>query len=668
MNLYRKILAILAVVIPLNNYCQASTCDSVSLKLMEQTWREFRAIHPFGFQTVGLKNKGDTCLFIISEPSEWVKTEDLVALFTKHDGHLIECIQPYGFDGELHDIIGCVRKDSIDSVIFRSELFNLLYYTDYKAYYTDLNRPTKHVYFTNKKLNFEISDFNLNLSMSHELFKVSNKKRLSIYNILKLDKNTTNKIYFSLNRGYVAWVVDSIGISRPDSSFLKHARTFALDTDIILGTIYESGKIAIIGREREISVNILPPLRSETLRLLAESSNRRPHRYHQLSGMINRIRPSYDYSSIITPFFINHETDTIKEGIYQTPIWMDSQLRNTELGNLMYLTDIILKSWCENGKVKDLFLDYPIPKPNKYPYPNGVTQELGYIPHVSWIFDDWNGANKISCCRPTIYSTARKDSVQIKKEWLIADRLYDFFSNQKNVDLIRVRQYAILYNAFQYLNGRHFTLYDSEETSPFTISTRNSTKWRKTPTLTISDNNWVYGGFQVPVKILRGLRKGATPPPPPPPPPLPPTIGNNILNGIGTTNGNTISTGVVGVGSNPTPPLPSITHATSLAAGTQFMSPFSLRKGIIHAQPKGTKRGFDTKLHNTSPKELQLSESQLKVLFERSDHELKMMEEMRKQIQQLKIPKELIRNEQRTIILAIIINQFENKYNYEQAT
>ena len=146
----------MALVILFSHNIHASTCDSISLKLMEQTWREFRAIHPFGFQTVGLKHYGDTCVFVMSEPAEWVKTEDLVALFNKYDGHLIECIQSYGYDGELHDYVGCVRKGCINSQLFKSELFKLLYYTDYKAYYTNLNLPAKHVFFTNEKINFFI--------------------------------------------------------------------------------------------------------------------------------------------------------------------------------------------------------------------------------------------------------------------------------------------------------------------------------------------------------------------------------------------------------------------------------------------------------------------------------------------------------------------------------
>lgn len=75
MRVYQKVLSFMALVILFSHKTQASTYDSISLKLMEQTCREFWAIHPFGIQTVGLKHYGDTCVFVMSEPPSWVSQE-----------------------------------------------------------------------------------------------------------------------------------------------------------------------------------------------------------------------------------------------------------------------------------------------------------------------------------------------------------------------------------------------------------------------------------------------------------------------------------------------------------------------------------------------------------------------------------------------------------------
>lgn len=159
MRSYQKVLAILAIVIPLCQNIHSSTCDSTSLALMEQTWREFRAIHPFGFQTVGLKHYGDTCVFVMSEPAEWVKAEELRDLFSEYDGHLIIGRKSFGYDGGLYDAIGCAKLNPINFKSMERNLFKLLYGTDYKPYYTDLDNPFNHIYYSNYIFDYFVPNF-----------------------------------------------------------------------------------------------------------------------------------------------------------------------------------------------------------------------------------------------------------------------------------------------------------------------------------------------------------------------------------------------------------------------------------------------------------------------------------------------------------------------------
>ena len=635
---------------------------------MEQTWREFRAIHPFGFQTVGLKNKGDTCIFVISEPAEWVKTEDLVALFTKHDGHLIECIQPYGYNGELHDFVGCLRKDSINSQLFRSELFNLLYFTDYKAYYTNLDHPTKHVYFSNKKINFDIESYRLRLSLFNERFKVSTKKNLSFDNLMK-SNTSSNKLYFSQERGFVVWVLDSIGVSRTDSVFLKTARRFALDTDIILGSILENEKVAIIGREREVPVNILPPLRSETICQLLTCSNRRliPTRIRRM------IDGPYEFGYQDNPWLVFNslKTDSVQTGIYYAPILISKNVRDTELGNLMYLTDIILKSWCENGKVKDLFINYPLP--NGYPHPNNVFHNLGDSLSVHWRMSTFltEHINKTGSCFPEISSFTKRDSIQNVKEIEVSCRLYSYFANQQCIDLIRIKQYSVLLNAFRFL-----TVGQSE---------LQGTSRQKTPSITVSNKMWLYGGFlpllQVGPQVVKGVTQGVTQ-----------GVGRGVTQGVGRGVTQGVGRGVTqgvgrgvtqgvgqGVGQGVTQGVgQGVTQGVGQGVGQGVpprIAPVSaltnissrLRKDVIHPQ-SGTKRGFDPKTHNTSSKSLLLSDAEKQELLEKSDREKKMMDDLRMQLRQFNIPVKVILNEQRIIIHAInFLNYYDREYEYEWA-
>lgn len=652
MRLYKKVLTILAIVIPLCQNIRASTCDSTSLALMKQTWRDFRAIHPFGFQTVGLKHYGDTCVFVMSEPAERVRTEDLVALFTKHDGHLIECIQPYGFDGELHDFVGCLRKDSINPQLFRSELFKLLYYTDYKAYYTDLDRPAKHVYFSNKNLNFNINSSNLRMTLFNESFKVSNKKNLAFNDLMK-SKINSNRLYFSKERGFVVWVLDSVGISQSDSVFLKTARKFALDTDIILGSIYEEGKVAVIGREREVSINILPPLRSETIRQLLTCNNR-PQALLSIRRM-SLIDDPYNLAFPNHPWLVFNslETDSVRPDIYYAPVSMSKMVRNAELGNLMYLTDIILKSWCENGKVNDLFINYP--HPQSFPYPNGVTNELGDILKVNWkMFDPlFAFIYDTGCCFSEISSfSTEKDSIQKAKEIKISCDLYSYFAKQQCVDLIRIKQYSILLDAFRNL--------------PIRQSEIQETNRLKTPSVTVSNKMWLYGGYQTQL-VKQGVKTIVKP------------KKANFRKPRTTTGKRTRTTGLsrknVNIGTftpiNGVSSPAHLPHAALIANRATLTSPLgghSLRKTIIHTPPKETKRGFDSKTHNTSPKESFISKSGRQELLDKSDKEKNMMDELRIQLRQFNIPVKVILNEQRIIIHAInILNNYDKGYEYEWA-
>ena len=139
---HKRILTIVSIVILLCQSVHASSGDSLTLAQMDQTWQEFRAIHPYGFQTVGLKRlEGDRYVFVMSEPNGWVTEESLRQLFTKYGGQVELKYHPYGIDGELTDAVGYAKLDTASFCRFRKELFTLLYRTAYKPVSTDLNTP-----------------------------------------------------------------------------------------------------------------------------------------------------------------------------------------------------------------------------------------------------------------------------------------------------------------------------------------------------------------------------------------------------------------------------------------------------------------------------------------------------------------------------------------------
>ena len=256
MRLFKIVVAIFIFLVFLDHNVYASTCDSVSLKLMEQTWREFREIHPLGFQTVALKHQGankDTCVFVISEPPQWVKAEDLEKLFADYNGNLIIGRKEFGYDGGLYDAIGCAKLNSVEFISFEKNLFDILYGTTYKPYYTDLDNPSPHVYYSESKLNYNL-DFAywLNSSWWKEVFENPISEEVPFH--ILLDQPFSNELIYSKKRGFVIWEINPDHIIL-DHHFRENARRFALDTDFVLAAFRKSN-IFIIGREREIPVTV----------------------------------------------------------------------------------------------------------------------------------------------------------------------------------------------------------------------------------------------------------------------------------------------------------------------------------------------------------------------------------------------------------------------------
>lgn len=462
MKLYQKISIILVIIILSCQDIHASTCDSTSLQLMEQVWREFRAIHPFGFQTVGLKHCGDTCVFIISEPNNWVKESDLQQLFEKNDGHLIIQYQSYGIDGQLTDAVGCAKLDSLQFLQLEKELFTLLYHTDYKPFYTDLDHPVKHIYFSDSPLDYTYSWEHLN-EQKFGARKLQDgvyvAAKMGLLQLCSCFLSCSNDIFYSSQWGIVLWLIDKNIDYISDQSFLVNARRFALDSDLIWGTYENDNIIAIIGRERTVPVTILPPLRSETILSLAVNNE--------------------DLSLV----FSREGVVKVNDSLFVTPVKMSQFLNDTELGNLMMITDVLLKSWSENGKVTEWLIDYPQPK--IYPFTHGVAHELGdstkYLWNLAATDTDWPGLQlkfTTGSLPPTYWSA---DDSLVMKQITMNNIAYRYFTRLNNPDLVRVSAYADLYRIFQGCGVKQ--------------SYQNDGSWVQTPSRTISNIPWGYGGY-----------------------------------------------------------------------------------------------------------------------------------------------------------------------------
>lgn len=422
MGVYLKVLSILVAVILFSHNTQASTCDSLSMKLMEQTWREFRSFYPFGFQTVGLKHYGDTCMFIISEPPCWVSQDSIKVLFTSYGGHVGIGKHTFGYDGELTDVIGCIILNATEFDKFEQKLFSVLYGTSYKPFYTNLDKPVLQTYCLPDTLCFGLS--------IEELFKIEQARLFASYmiNDIKREKPIrlniqglqmfhfqSSALYYSKEPNYVVWIVSPFIAAKADSVFKSDARRFLLDTDLIIGVIPSSCGLAFIGRERQIPINVLPPLRAETIQLLAQQA-----------------------TDTLYTCFPADSTICVADTLYSTPVVLNESLKHSEIGNLMYQATGLLMTYA-NSHVYDYFafsMKFPEAMPTN-----------SYSSCWNPIFDGCLHSialGEAECMYPMLYGD--EDGSILEKA---SDSAYVFFAEQKSIDLIRLKQYAFIHEAFK---------------------------------------------------------------------------------------------------------------------------------------------------------------------------------------------------------------------------
>jgi len=240
-------------------------------------------------------------------------------------------------------------------------------------------------------------------------------------------------VFLSTKPGLVVWA-----FPRHDD-LEKHrieARQFALDSDLLLGAVASDNHIAVIGRERVTPVSLLPPLRTETMMLLAAANE-------------DELGQSFERQN---PFAGRYNDQDNKDW---APIYLSPRLINTEYGSLLNITDQMLKSWSLSAKVR--YVNFNYPDPSTFPFKEGLTAELG---HPKEIVFNWNtrGAGYINKTSdrevfalnktgalPIDYLANGKPAVQSAE-----DTAYEYYGNLNDPNLVRVVEYAGLYQLFHY--------------------------------------------------------------------------------------------------------------------------------------------------------------------------------------------------------------------------
>src|SRR5205814_1232991 len=138
------------------------------------------------------------------------------------------------------------------------------------------------------------------------------------------------------------------------SRFTRDARQFVADSDLIVGAIPGSTHVAIVARERQLTLDALPPLRTETILLLASVDE-------------DELAQSYERN-----LFGAGKLETNDDW---APIYLSDALIDTEYGSLLNITDQLLKSWTNVGRVK--YSTFVYPDPAAWPFQRPLPELLG---------------------------------------------------------------------------------------------------------------------------------------------------------------------------------------------------------------------------------------------------------------------------------------------------
>jgi hypothetical protein len=408
----------------------------------EELWRGYRQTFPFHSQVIALSEPAadQSRTLIVSEPPPHVRLEDILSS-VGNDLLLNHQVKKHriGYDGWVKDVVMAIKGNEEQVQAMLSRLNQRLFFTSYKSY--TLRLPAR-VRMSSFDFNLSVTPAELNqwlVADREQFFPIEGGPATVLSN---LSAEQSSSVYVSHRRGLVGWWI-------PKKLNLNDCRVpgrqFTLDADLIVGAVANESGVFVLGRERILPVDILPPLRLETLTLLADVQK----------GQMGHLAQSYERNRRYAGR-IGDEKDW-------APILLSPELRDTEYGSLLNITDQLLKGWSNKGDTK--YENFPYSAPSKYPFPKPLWEHLD----VRTLTYNWNtkGAGFTVNFGPLTYlalnrtgslpvsyipeGVARVDANVVAAE----DTGYDYFASIGDPNLARVVQYAAAYQIFSAFDVAH---------------------------------------------------------------------------------------------------------------------------------------------------------------------------------------------------------------------
>ena len=436
-----------------------------------EAWRAFRTARPFPVQTIAGRAAGDKLVLIFSEPA--LPRTELARVLRRAFGTDVLALTSYrwriGVDGWLDDVVLTIKWNGRERA---GELLRNAGLRD------RLSVVAQRLWATSYGLNIEPIDADFEArarSSAPNLDPRPNELQAWLRDpqqrwrpldaegpaaALQVLRAGGGGGYASLNGRLNLLVLPASAIALARSDAAEFAarwraafRHFAVASDVVVGASWSgTDALLIVGRQRQVPLDVLPPLRFETFALLADVDAR-------------ELAQSYERT---TPF-----AGKLRDGDYANadwaPIYLSDPLIDSEFGALLNITDQMLKSWSSAGDIDYLYFDYPLrPRPGQFafgaePIASIIRKETGSLQ----VLFNWNtsGAASISSfgdaqvlvpaatgALPVTYGaelTRGEGVVTGKGTTLLAheNTAYRFFASLRDPNLARVVSYTVLYQA-----------------------------------------------------------------------------------------------------------------------------------------------------------------------------------------------------------------------------
>ena len=447
--------------------CQAA-------EMTDSIYKDFRKKYRFHYQTVGLASFADSSrLILLSDIPPHFETDSIAPIFAEFTHKTELRKHPIGYDGYTTDVVillGNATQENCNRLIKR--LNRELFFSDYKPTVMKLPAEEKRCYFVKENIDYQITleEFNTWFMEEGEGF-IRLDDTNTVLTISDIFAKKERGVFFSQQPGFVAWALaknadiagygqgarvpydgqgartpldgqgarvplDGQGARTPldGQGALAPIRQFTLDADLILGALADSSTLVIIGRERQSPLHELPPLQIESILLLAATTEK-------------ELSQSLDINDLMA--------GKMNNGRDWCPTYLSKELENTEFGDLMTITDVLLKDWSEHGTIQEGYYRYP--EPGYYPFDKPLFKKLG----LNELVYNWNTAGAMYAIDRegyTIYTLGRTGSLPVsyfnsqeRSEsigYRYENQAYHYFATLGNTDLARVVQYTALYQLF----------------------------------------------------------------------------------------------------------------------------------------------------------------------------------------------------------------------------